>query len=59
MIDPKLHENNPGNLQGEVAIASAKKAYEMYKDIFSSERFKKTGRKRGETSAIVMSKHQY
>ena len=28
------------NLKGEVAIASAKKAYEMYKNIFSSERFK-------------------
>ncbi|HEY9488229.1 MAG TPA: transaldolase family protein, partial [Chryseosolibacter sp.] len=29
------------NLKGEVAIASAKKAYEIYKEIFTSERFKK------------------
>ncbi|MEO5999565.1 MAG: transaldolase [Chitinophagaceae bacterium] len=40
VIDPKLQESDPGNLKGEVAIASAKKAYEIYKDIFSGERFK-------------------
>ena len=27
-------------MKGEVAIASAKKAYEIYKEVFNSERFK-------------------
>ncbi len=40
MIDPILHENRLGSIIGEVAISSAKKAYEMYKDIFYSDRFK-------------------
>ena len=41
LIDPLLEEKGLSNLKGEVAIASAKKAYEMYKEIFGSERFKK------------------
>jgi transaldolase len=41
MVDPMLDEKGLGNLKGEVAIASAKKAYEIYKEIFSSERWKK------------------
>ncbi len=40
-IDPLLEEKKLLDLKGEVAIASAKKAYEIYKNIFSSERFKK------------------
>jgi transaldolase len=32
-------------LVGEVAIASAKKAYEIYKRVFSTERWKKLGSK--------------
>ncbi|MEO5569962.1 MAG: transaldolase [Bacteroidia bacterium] len=40
MIDPMLDEKGLGNLKGEVAIASAKKAYQIYKEIFYSERFK-------------------
>lgn len=40
LADPILDEKRLYNLKGEVAIASAKKAYEMYKHIFSSERFK-------------------
>lgn len=40
MIDPMLDENGLGNLKGEIAIASAKKAYEIYKEVFSSKRFK-------------------
>jgi transaldolase len=49
MIDPMLEEKGLGNLKGEVAIASAKKAYEIYKNIFNGERFKnleKSGAKR-------------
>ena len=41
LIDPILKEKGLGNLKGEVAIASAKKAYEIYKNVFTSERFKK------------------
>jgi transaldolase/transaldolase/glucose-6-phosphate isomerase len=39
MIDPKL-EDGLHDLKGQIAIASAKKAYEIYKDFFSSDRFK-------------------
>lgn len=39
MIDPMLDEKGLGDLKGEVAIASAKKAYEIYKNIFGSDRF--------------------
>lgn len=40
LIDPMLEEKGLGDLKGEIAIASAKKAYEIYKEVFSSERFK-------------------
>ncbi|MBK0379790.1 transaldolase [Mucilaginibacter segetis] len=41
MVDPMLDEKGLGDLKGEVAIASAKKAYEIYKRVFNSERWKK------------------
>ncbi|MDQ6812494.1 MAG: transaldolase [Bacteroidota bacterium] len=41
MVDTMLQEKGLSNLKGEVAIASAKKAYEIYKRVFSGERFKK------------------
>jgi transaldolase/transaldolase/glucose-6-phosphate isomerase len=41
MIDPMLQEKGLGELKGTVAIASAKKAYEIYKRVFGSDRFKK------------------
>ncbi|MEO5891843.1 MAG: transaldolase [Ferruginibacter sp.] len=41
MIDPMLAEKGLADLKGEVAIASAKKAYEIYKRVFTSDRFKK------------------
>jgi len=40
MVDPMLEENDLSGLKGEVAIASAKKAYAIYEEVFSSERFK-------------------
>lgn len=40
LTDPLIEGRHLYNLKGEVAIASAKKAYEMYKNIFGSERFK-------------------
>jgi transaldolase len=41
VVDPLLDEKGLGELKGEVAIASAKKAYEIYKRVFSTERWKK------------------
>lgn len=41
MIDPLLKEKGFNEIKGEVAIASAKKAYQIYKKVFGSERFKK------------------
>ena len=41
LIDPMLVDKGLDDLKGEVAIASAKKAYEIYKRLFGSERFKK------------------
>jgi transaldolase len=41
LVDPMLDEKGLGELKGEVAIASAKKAYEIYKRVFSGERWEK------------------
>ncbi len=41
MLDPILKEKKLDDLVGEVAIASAKVAYEKYKDVFFGERFKR------------------
>ncbi len=41
LIDPMLEEKGLDNLKGEVAIASAKEAYNIYNEIFKGERFKK------------------
>lgn len=40
-FDPLLEEIGRDDLRGEVAIASAKKAYEIYNDVFKSDRFQK------------------
>ncbi len=41
IIDPILEEKGLSDLKGEVAIASAKKAYEIYKEVFSGPRWEK------------------
>ena len=41
MVDPLLDEKGAPELKGEVAIASAKKAYEIYKRMFSGPRWEK------------------
>jgi transaldolase/transaldolase/glucose-6-phosphate isomerase len=41
MVDPMLDEKGLGPLKGKTAIACAKAAYAIYKEVFSSERFKK------------------
>jgi len=40
IIDPVLQEKGLIKLKGEVAIASAKKAYAIYKSVFTGDRFK-------------------
>src|SRR5690606_25271081 len=40
MIDPILKEKGINDLKGEVAIASAKKAYNLYQEVFATDRFK-------------------
>jgi transaldolase len=39
LIDPELKSKGLDDLKGQVAIASAKKAYEIYKRLFSESRF--------------------
>jgi transaldolase len=41
LVDPQLEAKGLGELEGEVAIASAKKAYEIYKRVFSGPRWEK------------------
>lgn len=41
LVDPKLEIKGYPEMKGEVAIACAKQAYQIYKRIFSSERFLK------------------
>lgn len=41
IVDPLLEAKGEKALLGEVAIASAKKAYEIYKRVFSSDRWQK------------------
>jgi transaldolase/transaldolase/glucose-6-phosphate isomerase len=40
LIDPILQTNRHDDLKGQVAIASAKEAYKLYREVFSSNRFK-------------------
>ena len=40
MVDPVLTAKGSDNLKGEAAIASAKMAYKIYREVFYSERFK-------------------
>jgi transaldolase len=41
LVDPILDQKGAPELKGEVAIASAKKAYEIYKRVFSGPRWEK------------------
>ena len=53
LIDPILDQKGLGQLKGEVAIASAKKAYQIYKQEFSSERFKKLQEKGAKPQKVL------
>ena len=53
LIDPLLKEKNLDKLVGEIAIASAKKAYGIYKEVFFSDRFREL-EKKGATKQKVL-----
>ncbi len=41
LVDPMLKDKGAEDLKAKTAVASAKKAYEIYKRVFSTDRFKK------------------
>lgn len=51
LIDPRLEKSD--ELRGQVAIASAKKAYKIYKETFSGERFKALERKGAKRQRVL------
>jgi len=53
VVDPLLQEKGENGLVGEVAIASAKKAYEIYKRVFSTERWKALEAKGGKPQRLL------
>jgi transaldolase len=58
MLEKKMKTDNPQagiaeHFQGHVAIASAKVAYEMYKEIFGSERFASLAKKGARTQKLL------
>ncbi len=53
LIDPVLEEKGLGKLKGEVAIASAKEAYHIYKEVFKSERFKKLAKQGAKSQKVL------
>lgn len=53
LIDPILRTNGHDDLKGEVAIASAKKAYKFYRDIFFGNRFKALERKGAKRQRVL------
>ena len=53
LIDPILKEKKLDKLVGEVAIASAKEAYHIYKEVFQSERFKNLEKKGAKPQKVL------
>lgn len=53
MVDPMLKEKDADNLVGEIAIASAKKAYQIYLEMVSSDRFKKLEAKGAQRQRVL------
>jgi transaldolase/transaldolase/glucose-6-phosphate isomerase len=53
MTDPMLVKKGLEKLKGKVAIASAKKAYEIYKNVFHSDRFKALQDKGAKTQRVL------
>lgn len=53
MVDPMLKEKKADDLAGKIAIASAKKAYQIYLDMIKSERFKKLEAKGAQPQRVL------
>ena len=53
LVDPMLDEKGLGDLKGEIAIASAKKAYEIYKKVFSGPRWEKLAAKGAKVQRVL------
>lgn len=53
MVDPLLEGKGLKDLKGEVAIASAKKAYQIYQEVFHSDRFKNLQGKGAKTQRVL------
>lgn len=53
MVDPMLKDKAADDLVGEVAIASAKKAYQIYLDMINSDRFKKLKEKGAKPQRVL------
>lgn len=53
MVDPMLRKKDADKLIGEVAIASAKKAYQIYLEMVSSDRFKKLEEKGAKRQRVL------
>lgn len=53
LIDPLLKEKKLDKMVGEIAIASAKRAYEIYREVFFSDRFREL-EKKGATKQKVL-----
>jgi transaldolase/transaldolase/glucose-6-phosphate isomerase len=53
LLDPILKQKKLDNLVGEIAIASAKKAYEIYKEVFFSDRFRNLEKKGAKKQKVL------
>ena len=53
MVDPMLKEKGADKLVGEIAIASAKKAYQIYLEMIASERFQKLEAKGAQRQRVL------
>lgn len=53
MVDPILKEKGADHLVGKIAIASAKKAYQIYLEMISSDRFKKLEAEGAQTQRVL------
>ncbi|WP_034258748.1 transaldolase [Aequorivita capsosiphonis] len=53
MVDPMLKKNNADDLVGEIAVASAKKAYQIYLEVIASDRFKKLEAKGAQRQRVL------
>ena len=53
MVDPLLKEKGADHLVGKIAIASAKKAYQIYLEMIASDRFKKLEENGAQTQRVL------